>query len=1695
MNTLDEMISGEEATVDLNSIVSTEAVQNVLPKAAVRNRAATTALLANDPSKAVDNYQLMMAEGERGEDAVVKQLQSQISNESNEQDTKSFMSILSDPAIPYERKSALIKSLKENQIRQDSGIKLMTNALEQESTGESKEAEDARVGSVSRSIKEIYDQRAQVQGLVNAHVAGLDGVSGKTLLEAIGVGILPTGEGQAVAGLQRELDPGTSIWKTLKSLALPGSTTQSIRERLELVPPEDRPAMAKRILDAMGKNGNLLLPSDNHFSQAQKAQQIFEEGGYSNTEKWIDNVAGLLDVVGLGWAVRSSKLIKATKPLPAEVKAAGEASKPSVAGVAQPTSPRERMPLTVATGKPTAGAYDDKIAKLEDEKASLLGDAGNTLDKGEVAKLKAERAALVQKQSLFSNQNKIAQDIQSEQKITSKEAKKQASIFIKDNMSEIDGQLKRIDAMLESNKASSTVMQKVADLEKKIETLKANNTEILLKKTPIADLISRMEANSVVRQANPVSPHETIKSANPQKARDFHETIVKGDDTVAEGLTGVSREQAIINDVYPQAVTSSGKVVAQPTDIQRNLRRELQVPDSVREAIHAGGHIEYTLLEKAAILANVKRDFQSAEGLVMHENMGGFSSVGGQVKISAVYGTPEGAFKSAQEASDQAKYALQKYGVDDKDIEILSREGLDYVPVKLSDVKDIEGSYMVRVNSTHEIDPTDVVKFEEFGVKLNFLDRLPSTQWGDHGSASRYLVDASSMLHPTYTGAATAAVDQSARFEKLLMDEAAKYSNQFKNLPKDAKNRVDTYIREANYNGIAYDPVDLASRGMSPAEISAVKSWRDYWDGNFYLENLDVVRTMNAQGYQMFRNKTADLYAKPVAKNQNIQWLYDPSVDDVVRWGKGEGDVLYAAGGTYAKLRRPVTINGVEVEHMIVRNTPTEFLRKFRESDQVLNYREGYYQLQYKAPRFVDEITIGANGQEIRRAVAVAGDTVEAQRFATRMQASANPDTTYTVRADDRALQRGTDDWFDVNSAGGRIAQRHRGKLLEDGAGLNHLGDGSYILDPVSSAVRAAKSISGRTVTRPMLESAKARFMQQYAKHLPSDGMGGVRFPTKANEIGGKGLVSTSEVADAKTTWGYIKYLENGYINGIDKMYKQFLHAAADMSGRAGLSKTERALLLSSEKGPAEFAKGTVFMALLGMHPLRQIVVQFHQAARTWGYNPIGWINGGIMEYSTSYIHSIVHSKFGTNTAQFSAKNQDFIDFVNTSGMLHAVDKQNLVRGFLSDAADNTNRIVKYGAKAVQLPRKIGFDTGEMGNTLVHLAAVYERYKRLGKDMTNPHIRDQAASEARAISYDMNFAGDMPYNQTAPSLLLQFAQVPHKALLQLSNRRIPLDVRMRLLGTDMLFWGPPTAAVSAVMGGDILPDNPKLKEFFTDGAESFLLNEMFRTMTEQPDMKIDFSSLVPADMTGWGEFFHAMYSGGAEKLLSNSPAGQLFSPQGRIGNAVKSTLRFFSVIEPIEEKPDTFLQVTQEVLSIASGFSAGMRAYVALETGRRYDKLGNLIDRDTHPVEAIFEGLGFGDGNRRNMFLVNKKASEFSKEYKDDVLKDLKAIREYVTKTLKTDNPDVEMIQRVSSRVLSRYKDSPEALKIIQNQLSMDLQDPQSKLLYVMMKAGGIPEASKMKDVFRQAPIPEDQKVKLLQRVDDLEAIRKEKSK
>ena len=1623
MDILEENFGAVTSPVTLEDLVATDLPPLALPKASVRNRAATTAMLTGNPDKAVENYQAMMLEGEGGKSSMQKDFQAGILKATKDVDMQGIMSMLGDPKVSFDDKQRIVKGVKGSQFLSDSGTILHSNSLAAPSKGENAEQESSRI-SAADSIREIYDARSQIQGLVNAHGASLRNPDAGTVGEMAALWVMPFGNSVSTAKINKGINPTQSLWQTIKGFVAPGTTVANIRAQLENLPPAQRMEFTRKTLDSIKDNSGIIFGNDNQFAQWEKASAIFEEGGYGTFQEWADNISPILDVVGLGQVIRGS------------AKGAKAASKESKAAA--------RVAPTDAVIKAEWGLADEST-----------GAAGR-----------------------MSSREIAEPDLVNLTRIKRKEVGPYTGPTV-------------------TGPAQTELMNPQLKLG-------VNSRQVGIN---MDDQIQRIESNSIIRQENPASPANIVQQANPEKARAIHEAVIKSSsDEVAEAFYGTNKSQAIINDVFPQVVTESGAVTAKVADIGRNLRKELQVSDEVIDMIHDTGATYYTRAEKAAVSANLVNDFKSAEGFVVNDAETGFSIVGGRVKIDAMYGTAEGGFLKAEDAMAQALFALRNTGVPAADITLMKKQGLDYVPTTLEEVSGIDGSYKIRISSYSDITPSSVHSFESIDVKRNIFDSIPGLVSDRKGSLARYLMDAASMLPSVITGPAVVAVDGVSKFEKLMLSEAAKFSDAFVTFSKDRKAAVNSYITEANYNGIAYDKVDLMARGFDGAEIKALGDWRNFWDGHFYLENYDAVRTLDAQGYRMFKNAKTELYVKPVPENQNIGRFYDPATDSVISHTQAAGDALYKSGGTYAKLRRPADFNGSTVEYMIVRNTPTEYTRKFNSTDSVLNYRDGYFQLQYKKnAKFVDEVD-----GDVTRTVAVAGDSLEATAFASRMKA-ADPSKDYKVRGDIKGLRRDGDEWWDINSASGRIAQRQRGKLLQDASGLNHLGDGSYIVNPVDSAVRAAKSISGRTVNRPMLEAAKARFVSQFGDMLSSNGAGGKGWPSNVDGITTKGEFTTKQLRDARTAYEYINYLENGYINTIDDVVKAGFNAIASILGKysAGGSKVaaklERGALLASEATLSTSLKSGVYLTYIVSNIFRQWIVQPHQAGRMLAYNPVGFANGGIMKLAVGYASTDLALPgftrvFGkgfellgdvTRIKTPHLDHDGFYKFIKSSGLLDSVDKSNLVRGTLLDAADTSNPIARNISKyAVTPARKIGFDVGEMANLLLHSAAVFERRVRKGENLGDLVKRDEAYSEIRALSGDMNFAGDMPYNQTSPAMLMQFMQVGHKMMLQATNRRLSVADRFKLVALDMIMFGSPAVAVASWLNEDILPEDPVAREALVWGLEAAMLNKSLSALADRP-VSLDISALSPYDLSGWKEFFTHIATGGPVKAILSSPAGTLFMKDGgRVRTAIDSMSRFFGFSEDMDETPESALQVAKEVAKVLSGVNNLTKAQMILDTGKTWDKTGRLTDEGLGVTEAVAMVFGFPTTTTRDMFKSIKENGADVKAHKERVTQDIKAIMAYYTTALATDNADPQWITKVAGKVLKTYKNDPVAHEIMDVEITKALRSKDQILIDSMMKVIDIPSLGSTRDRIMRLPVSEEQRQQLLRITEDVENIR-----
>lgn len=1418
----------------------------------------------------------------------------------------------------------------------------------------------------------------------------------------------------------------------------------------------------------IGKDGKLIDADNISLTDTSSVERLWvpNEGAVK------DAALALLDKMGrlpLGSAERNAvkselEALVTGKKKPSELQFGRSAGTPSSTSTAPSRAPDESLLSRMPAGPNQADAIKRKqIDELEAEKARLLEDQ-NLAGRGDIRTLEAEQAGL---RKPDADPKELAKSIKkANPRMSAKEAREEAQKRINDELADYDAKLSRMGQQIEANKGAAATQQRIADLEKQIATLSKGVPENAGSvKLSLADEISRIEWNNTVAIDNPMSVGNILAATNPGRAKKlFAEAIMNPSDEIVRAGYGTEKADAIASNVMPQAMSEAGVVTSKVPDIDREILERMK-PDP----------LNFTAGEVARAQQNLKDKFRSVSGLSVNDAMGGIKvdGDGSVLSVSSVYGRGQGGFSTAQEALEQTKFALREFGAKDSDIEILARDGMNHRPVKLSEVGDTPGEYYARLSMPYEIKGLDVGVFDPEDVMLNGLDNIPQLMGNRYtGSLTENVLDIATMFTPRFSGSAVRASDKASGLTYYLTKEAKEFTDRFDVLSPVQKKIVHDYLKEANALQLKDNPADLVARGFKPDMLDALKAFRKFWDTHWYLENSDLIRTLNADNWKKLEHPTEEFIAKELPPNMwsDVKDFLDPRTGNIERFGDAMRVSINNANGQLAVLRRPVDINGTVVTHIFVDNNPSSYLRTLRESDGVLKKLDGYYTTVYKAPRFVDKITyemVGGQERIVRRqAVAVSGDWKSAEHFANTQPKQVG--VRYEPRGDERMMQTGGDDWFDIHAARGRISQRHRGKPLIDESGqMNILGDESFVLGPVDSAVRAARSIAGRIAGRAHLENAKARFVQQYRDFLKPDAFGEYHFPSELSMIGQKGIPSTREMADARSTWNKIMYLEHGYLNAADTVVKQMFNLGSVMAGKKGLKTIERAAGAASEVAPMAAAKSTVFNTFVGTNIWRNWIVQMFQTTRMPAYSITGTVKA--IPRMLEYINSIA-----------TGKETHFTKFIKDSDLLTTVDHQNMVRGSLQNAIDHSNTILNKAMKPVQFARSIGFDAAEQGNLAVHLAVVYERFKGMGKNMDSPRVRSEAYAEVRHLTGNMNFGGDQPYNQTAASAVMQFAQSPHKLLLQYTNRALPFDRRMRLLAWDLFAFGAPTAMVYNTVAESLFPEKTEDKEririqkMIVDGWWAHKLNKLLEA--ELPsDKRIDITSLSPNNMMGQYEMFKALLTGGAEELMSHTPGGALFGESGSVQRAIRMWSRMFKGVVDEDQSP---VEIQDAMLATARIFpiaNNAYKAYIIKEYNERRNARGVTVEENVPDSHAYFQLFGFGSKNLNEIYALSKQLTEQTKENEDNLYKVYKHSLELMSGVDTKSFDDLEKQIRVTNFLLKPYMDQPWAMSKMNEWMRRDMMGIEFNNYRRLMQLGGMPYNEDIRRIIEQHPLLSDE--------------------
>lgn len=1667
---------------NVDDLRDTPSVQNLDP---LKAQAAMLALTNNALLNAQDAYIKMVNGPKPTIDEVTQQTITQAESSLNEMKTV-LPTILSDPNVSADEKFKLVDAVRNNRLKApDVAQRLHAASVSREHGGDDY-TDKVIIKGAARLSAEALEQWQERQAVVNAATAAHDGTL-KKVSDFIGL-FAPMGEGYQIARVAASTEGAKAgVSGILYSAMLPGSSFAEFHKKFHALSYDEQTTTIKELTDIIQQSSSLMT-SDNQMRAASFLADL-QNPEYSNFSKYFSNSMNILDAVGIGQLIRATPaLLRAGKSVAKgaverfskdgsfedELRSLRESRdiplgdptlvdqrlSDAVYAQSQKTQPTD---LATITSRPQMNANAKKIQELESQYKSLLEEQLTPLDKGEVTRLIALREQLAEKLK---------------QQPPGKVRQANAVEKLKDRNKDLSAQIRRIDDALDQNSIAQRNIEQISSIEKELSSLRGEKAMVDVPKTETALAVQRAFMQGTVFTHNPRTAGNIIMNANPTESRMLHAavTISEGDE-MAKSLYGVTKNEAIVKNLAPQVGDETGRVKFITPDIEQNLRRSI-INGLDNTVYDPDSGLRFTEAERAAGRAKIVEDYSSAVGVKLHPAMATVESElsGSKVRINAVYAAGDSGWLTAEDAIKQTEFALRSRGVTKNDITVLMRDGDEFVPVDPAKVVGQEGEFLARVTADEYIDLDDIKDFEALDVKRNFLDRFFGTGTNRFGSLQSHALPISDMLHPTLVGPAVVADDKVSLISEALLRKLDSFSAGYMKLPKDRREFMKNYIEEANVNEIAFNRANLSARGFDEKEIDMLSTWTEFWDIDWKLENLDLIRSLNAQGFQWMDHPNFQGAVKPRPKNYAITEVYDAMADVVRPIDRSEIDQIYAMGGSIGELKRPLDINGSVAEYVISRNNASEFTRKLTPSDNILERRDGYYQVYHKAPKFIDETFKAANGKTYTRTIATTGTTKEA-KDAVELLIKRNPDKTYTFRGDERSIDRGSREYWDLNTAGGRIAQRHRSDLIQNNVGLSAVGAQNYVENPVEAALKATASISGRTAMRPVLEAAKERFMRQYG-HLVVQSQPGVRtFPDSLNQIIKKGEYTTKELADARTTWNYISYLESGYVNSVDDLYKNAMRLLGDAAGSKGWGTVERAIREAGEWNPTHAHKGMIFSAYLASNPFRQFIVQSNQGLRAFAYNPQGFTSGSVY----NYFMAPFKEAFGVGLTK---EQEGFAKFMKNTGMYQAVSKNNLIRGTLLEASEKSSRAGAVASQAGGALRRIGFDQGERFNLLSHAASVYDEFARAGRKLDDARVQAEMHDRVRAITLDMNFAGDMPYNQNALSLLMTYMQVPHKAIAANLSRRIPVDARARMVLFDLAMWGLPTQTIGKILDLEgITPEDPQARRIVEEGLQAWYLNQV-SSMISGEDIKVDYSSLSPMSIDNWTKMFGALwFDGGIAKMFDSTAGSKIFGlgMDSRLGVALNMSAQFFKDFYEHPDNPTDLVDVLDSWARISSGWNNFQRARMQWAMGVAKDKYGVITDSSVHKAEAVGQFFGFGSEDTRNYYKVldglrksNKAVIDLAKE---DVNKFIQ-LSEVRTNGM---NDNITSLRMHSKMMMSTTRFiSPMQRDLYIKEVSDRLMNtPESTMWKEISKSMGFPDNNQVIDNIRRAPgLTEEQKAK-----------------
>lgn len=1100
-------------------------------------------------------------------------------------------------------------------------------------------------------------------------------------------------------------------------------------------------------------------------------------------------------------------------------------------------------------------------------------------------------------------------------------------------------------------------------------------------------------------EVSPTSPSQVMKDTNPEKARNMNKLVAE-DETgeAAKALHGTTKDEALAKDHLPEPEVRDGK-----TEHKVDMSGpQFPEPEEVKVVRTRDGETYVTEAEVAKAKETVLGDAESVEGFRLQKESTKIKlNDDGSSTFSFMWRPRNSGWATATKAIENATYATRDFGTTADDFKLYVRDGKGEWNVttqkeidskkKLRDeftrkkkkipaeLKEID--YAVGMDYNHRFSPDDIDNmFDKMPVsRLNQLDKLDilGVFKGQRGSLTQHIIPPRSLLDSDHVvGPAAAAIDRGMRLRRLFTEQFIPFAKSYQKLGKQDRARMSDYINEANLEGIRFNPGDLKARGFKDKHIKMLRQWRKANDTLYHAANADMAKSLRLKGRKILTDGNENTLVVTPMKRGSVgprTKFYDPTDGKMKTWKDASYnktlDEFYEEGGSFVRLETPIEVDGKWIDRAISYDNPKKgYLRSIRDDETVLAYREGYYPVMYDANFIIKKKMRDVDGNEFNKAVGTSLTREDAVRAANKLNEDEGKEL-FFIDADRRSkIEKAqgviSGEAYEAATSYGLSFQRSRGQRLFDAGNNLHKTGHTNLLDPLEAVSRQIGALSERVSIRGYLETTKSRILANYKGKVefPKDKAGKDLYPTDVSDIKRSTNGSMQDVADAKSMFNYVYSLENGFINQIvDVGFKGAINGLADIMEDIPLAgkKLSGGMKAMQDAQPSQKLKGAAFKLFLAGNPQRQIVVQSSQVNQLWARFPTYMGKGGLMKD----LHKVNMAKIGLSKDPEALK---MLDEIRKAGFTVAVDANNLVRSESMRLADLkiSDKAKSALEKPVKLGQRVGFDVGEQFVLITSWLAHRAEAASKGKKLTARDY-EKIAGDARAYTWDMNKAGDMPYTGNEFNVVFQFLQVPHKASMQpLTDKSLTKMQRAQLLGWNTAVYGIPTVILPTAVTTalyDLVGEDSELVPMINDGMLDYMLNGLL-TVVSGEQQAISFADFKPTDIYGTANLAASLLTTDLSSLIAEAPAGSLlFGNNPRITNFAKTTAKW--VVPALDyndpENQVNYKDVVKEGASLFSGFSNAFKMQYAIKTNQKRSGLGNITDDDVTDIEAAFQFFGF----------------------------------------------------------------------------------------------------------------------------------------